>query len=81
MMNYKMVFLFFLFLSGCQQSIQKEPNQIGLANPASVYCAILHGKSIPIDTPQGQYANCALPSGEIIEEWSLYRRDHHGIDE
>ncbi|EUK17950.1 MULTISPECIES: putative hemolysin [Commensalibacter] len=47
-----------------------------MPNPASVYCVELHGKSILMNNPQGQYANCKLPSGELIEEWALYRRDH-----
>lgn len=76
-MNYKMVYIFFLFLSGCQHTTQKEVDKIGLPNPASVYCGKLHGKSILINSPQGQYANCILPNGETIEEWSLYRRDHN----
>lgn len=75
-MNYKVICLLFLFFSGCQHSTQKEVKQVGLANPASVYCKTLNGKSTIINTPTGQYANCTLPSGETIEEWALYRRDH-----
>ncbi|WP_027187266.1 putative hemolysin [Desulfovibrio cuneatus] len=50
--------------------------QAGLANPASVYCQQLGGTSIPVETPEGIYSKCRLPSGEIIEEWVLYRRNH-----
>lgn len=65
-------------ITACHGSPQKEENKhmVGMRNPASVYCAQLHGESIPVNTPQGQYANCKLPSGEIIEEWALFRRDH-----
>lgn len=69
-------FLFFIFiiLGGCHNYENKK--MIGMPNPASVYCEQLHGKSIIVNTPQGQYGNCILPSGETIEEWALYRRDH-----
>lgn len=53
-----------------------EQHQAGLANPASVYCQQLGGTSIPVETPEGVYSKCRLPSGEVIEEWTLYRRDH-----
>ncbi|WP_342353247.1 DUF333 domain-containing protein [Providencia rustigianii] len=47
-----------------------------MANPASVYCAKLGGKLDIVNTNDGQVGYCTLPSGEKIEEWSLYRRDH-----
>lgn len=60
------------------QNRENDPAQhkAGLANPASVYCRQLGGTSIPVETPEGVYSKCRLPSGEIIEEWVLYRRDH-----
>ena len=60
------------------QNRENAPAQhkAGLANPASVYCQQLGGTSIPVETPEGVYSKCRLPSGEIIEEWVLYRRDH-----
>lgn len=64
-------------LAGC--STNKPENQkssIGMANPASVYCEKIGGKLDIIDSPTGQFGNCTLPSGEIMEEWTLYRRDH-----
>lgn len=66
-------------MTACQDSshkVVKESKMIGMPNPASVYCAQLHGKSTPVSTPQGEYAICTLPSGEKIEEWALFRRDH-----
>ena len=77
-----------LFLAACSpasktdaasaQNRENDPAQhkAGLANPASVYCRQLGGTSIPVETPEGVYSKCRLPSGEIIEEWVLYRRDH-----
>ncbi|HEQ1856710.1 DUF333 domain-containing protein [Providencia rettgeri] len=53
-----------------------SPAQVGMANPASVYCAKLGGKLDIVNTNDGQVGYCTLPSGEKIEEWSLYRRDH-----
>ncbi|HAO26517.1 MAG TPA: DUF333 domain-containing protein, partial [Chryseobacterium indologenes] len=25
----------------------------------------------------GEYALCQLPNGQTIEEWELFRKDHH----
>ena len=60
------------------QNRENSPGQhyAGLPNPASVYCHQRGGTSIPVETPEGVYSKCRLPSGEIIEEWILYRRDH-----
>ncbi|KHE01126.1 MAG: hypothetical protein LZT29_04391 (plasmid) [Pantoea stewartii] len=47
----------------------------GLANPASQHCLAVGGKSDIVKTPTGEVGYCTLPSGEHIEEWTLYRRD------
>jgi putative hemolysin len=47
-----------------------------MANPASVYCQKLGGKTIMKSNDKGQYGMCQLPDGSQIEEWELYRRDH-----
>ncbi|OOV74527.1 DUF333 domain-containing protein [Enterobacter kobei] len=47
-----------------------------MANPASVYCLEKGGEQIPIQSPQGVRTECKLPGGEVIDEWTLYRRDH-----
>ncbi|ELW1645686.1 MULTISPECIES: putative hemolysin [Enterobacter] len=52
------------------------PPQLGMANPASVYCLEKGGEQIPIQSPQGVRTECKLPGGEVIDEWDLYRRDH-----
>lgn len=68
-----------LLLAGC--SVAKQPQQsghglIGMPNPAAVYCAQQGGKSITVDTQKGVQTDCLLPSGERIDEWTLYRREH-----
>lgn len=54
----------------------KPPQAVGMANPASVYCLEKGGEQIPIQSPQGVRTECKLPGGEVIDEWTLYRRDH-----
>ena len=61
-----------LVLAGCSTPSQPEapkPPQIGMANPASVYCQQKGGTL-------GVSNNCKLPGGETIDEWALWRRDH-----
>ncbi|AKK79936.1 MULTISPECIES: putative hemolysin [Klebsiella] len=69
-----------LMLAGCAQSQQPDapppPNSIGMANPAAVYCDQKGGKQVPVQTPQGVRTDCKLPSGETLDEWELWRRDH-----
>lgn len=43
--------------------------QVGAANPASVYCGNLGGQV----RMRGQTGYCHLPDGAVHEEWSLYR--------
>lgn len=54
----------------------RDPAPVGLANPASVYCLEKGGKLSPVETTAGTSNDCVLPSGERIDEWDLYRRDH-----
>ena len=68
-----------LVLAGCSTPSQPEapkPPQIGMANPASVYCQQKGGTLIPVQTTQGVSNNCKLPGGETIDEWAWWRRDH-----
>ncbi len=63
-----------LVLAGCSTPSQPEapkPPQIGMANPASVYCQQKGGTLIPVQTAQGVSNNCKLPGGETIDEWTL----------
>ncbi|WP_281213011.1 putative hemolysin [Shewanella insulae] len=67
--------LFALGLAACQTQVDKEQDSteskpLSMANPAAVYCESLDGT---LDLDSGI---CTLPSGERIEHWTLYRRDH-----
>lgn len=50
-----------------------------MANPASVFCAQMGGTSLTVELPEtsmfgaGEVALCELPSGALIEEWTLFR--------
>ncbi|WP_071430193.1 DUF333 domain-containing protein [Rosenbergiella collisarenosi] len=65
-------------LTACTQSPHKEASerQIGMANPASVYCLAQKGQLDNVSTAQGISSYCTLPSGERVEEWALFHRDH-----
>jgi len=66
-----------LVLAGCAQPQSTAPTKtIGMANPASVYCQQSGGTRVPVQTPQGVSTQCKLPSGETLDEWALWRRDH-----
>ncbi|ROP61579.1 hypothetical protein EDF81_0050 [Enterobacter sp. BIGb0383] len=67
-----------LLVAGCSAPAEQKPlpAQVGMANPAAVYCLERHGERFPVQTPQGVRTECKLPGGETIEEWDLYRRDH-----
>ncbi|KGG81999.1 MULTISPECIES: DUF333 domain-containing protein [Comamonas] len=64
-----------LAISGCAQPQSAAP-VIGMANPASVYCAKLGGKTRIEKTTAGERGICVLPNGTEIDEWELFRRDH-----
>ena len=68
-----------LLLAGCsaqQPDAPPPPKQIGMANPASVYCVEKGGKLVAQKSAQGESNLCQLPGGEQIDEWALWRRDH-----
>jgi putative hemolysin len=46
----------------------------GLANPASVYCGQVGGKTeIKKDAAGNEYGMCTFPNGSTCDEWALYR--------
>lgn len=48
--------------------------KVGMANPASVHCVKIGGKSrIRTDASGNQTGYCHLPNGRICEEWALFR--------
>ncbi|RKQ38166.1 DUF333 domain-containing protein [Enterobacter sp. R1(2018)] len=66
-------------LSGCSSPepiTPAPPRVIGMPNPASVYCKDNGGELRVVKTDLGERGDCILPSGERIDEWKLYRRDH-----
>lgn len=65
-------------LTACAINDQQEINtsNVGMANPASVYCQQLGGELDMVESDSGTTGYCTLPSGERVEEWALYRRDH-----
>ncbi|EHM2231677.1 putative hemolysin [Salmonella bongori] len=67
-----------LLLGACSSSQHDVPRppHIGMPNPAAVYCEQLGGTLVPVQTPQGVRSDCNLPNGEIVDEWTLWRRDH-----
>jgi hypothetical protein len=49
-------------------------NGTGLANPASVYCGQVGGKTeIKKDAAGNEYGMCTFPNGTSCDEWALYR--------
>ncbi|WP_079774622.1 DUF333 domain-containing protein [Salmonella bongori] len=67
-----------LLLGACSSSQHDVPRppHIGMPNPAAVYCEQQGGALVPVQTPQGVRSDCNLPNGEIVDEWTLWRRDH-----
>ena len=68
-----------LLLSACSTANQPEapkPPVVCIANPASVYCDEKGGTRIIVKEAAGERADCKLPTGEILDEWDLWRRDH-----
>ncbi|WP_434632721.1 putative hemolysin [Chromobacterium sp. CV08] len=64
-----------LLLAACAQNrpAAQQP-AVGMANPASVYCAQQGGKLLPQkDAAGNEYALCQLPDGRSVEEWTLFR--------
>ncbi|MFA4877345.1 MAG: DUF333 domain-containing protein [Methanoregula sp.] len=50
------------------------PGAVGLANPASVNCGKVGGKTeIKTAADGGQYGMCAFANGTSCEEWALFR--------
>lgn len=67
-----------LAVSGCAQlqPAKLAAPMVGMANPASVYCAKLGGKTLIEETTAGERGICVLPDSTEIDEWELFRRDH-----
>ena len=61
-----------LALAACGGDDDKKDDEVGLANPASVFCVEQGGESV-IDGGSGI---CVLPDGTEIDEWEYYRNNH-----
>lgn len=48
---------------------------VGLANPASVNCEKVGGKTQIMNGPNGQYGLCLFEDDYACEEWALYRNE------
>ncbi|MBL4915270.1 DUF333 domain-containing protein [Shewanella schlegeliana] len=57
-----------------QKDSKSEAGILDAPNPAAEYCLSLEGK---VDLATGI---CTLPSGEKVDQWALYHRDHKAID-
>ncbi|WP_232847126.1 putative hemolysin [Shewanella nanhaiensis] len=60
--------------TSAKADIEQAPSAVSMANPASEYCVSLGGKLEINNEAKGQVGICHLPSGEKIEEWTLYRK-------
>lgn len=71
------VFLALSFSSGCIAA-SNQSSTSGIVNLASAYCEKKGGKVVTIKSASasGKSTKCLLPSGEFIEQWKLYKRDH-----
>lgn len=67
-----MLVAFAISLSGCSAH---SISQTGMANPASLNCVKQNGRLDIVKQNGGDVGYCVLPSGERIEEWSLFHRD------
>ncbi|QTF07986.1 DUF333 domain-containing protein [Brenneria izadpanahii] len=75
-----------LFSAGCaaadsQQSVTKITSAV--QNVATDWCEKKGGKVVTIKTnvksatSTGRTTKCLLPSGELIDQWKLYKRDNN----
>lgn len=47
---------------------------LAMANPASVFCGKMSGKTVIAKLPSGdEIGLCYLPNKKIVEEWTLFR--------
>lgn len=72
-MNNRIVTILLLIVSmvGCNQS-----HAVQRANPAAVGCLEQGGVRVSVVTPEGTRTDCHLPDGTVVDEWTLFRRQH-----
>jgi len=64
-----------LQLTACAQRAP-APQRLDMHNPATDWCLHVGGKPSQVKSEAGVTGYCTLPSGERIEQWALYHRDH-----
>ncbi|WML90787.1 putative hemolysin [Thiothrix lacustris] len=65
-----------ILLSACASTptpVAVSPQVARAASPASLNCIQNHGKLEIYQTPEGEKANCLLPSGKVCDEWEMFR--------
>lgn len=66
-------------LAACVSKNTEKSEKIGMANPASEFCAKQGGRLEPKKDTQGnEYALCHLPDGTVVEEWEYFRSKNGG---
>lgn len=55
------------------QPLSVAPAVARAASPASLNCLQNHGKLEVHQTPEGEKADCLLPSGKRCDEWEMFR--------
>ncbi|WP_068169942.1 putative hemolysin [Neokomagataea thailandica] len=67
-----------LLLAACSPApkTQDKSATLAMANPASVYCVHIGGRSEIRTESQGEVGYCHLPDGSVHEEWALFRAAH-----
>lgn len=74
MRNLPIAVLCLMVLSLVATAGGQAAKRIGMANPASVHCIKIGGKSkILTDARGNQTGYCHLPDGRVCEEWALFR--------
>lgn len=70
-----LILLVLLILAGCgsQPTGENQGDQIGLANPASVYCEEQRARLEMREDANGTYGVCIFPDGSECEEWAYFR--------
>lgn len=62
--------------TGCTVTGPDPLKNVGMPNPASVYC-IERGGTLDIkQRPEGDLTMCVLSDGTRVEEWEFYRKNH-----
>lgn len=57
-------------------SINSNKENVGIANPASVYCQEQGGRSEIVSNPDGSQAgNCLFADGSKCDEWAFFRKE------